>query len=560
MTAPTQRRVRATARRRLTTGAGAPAARRSSTGGQQMGSQHHLPSPPTDTERDSYLGSQRRWLGPATYVGYLLIVISVVFFIGDHVWAAVLIVPLALSTLSTTLALVTSVRRSRVSLSAHRQQVHAWRPGHFPSVDVFLPSAGEDLQVLENTFRHVHQLRWQGALRVYVLDDSGRADVKALASTWGFSYLSRPDRGHFKKAGNLRYGYDRSQGDYIAIFDADFVPRQDFLYELGPYFDDPTTAIVQSPQYFDVHEGMNWLQRAAGSTQVLFYRYIQPSRDASAAAICVGTSAMYRRSALEKSGGFAQIGHSEDVHTGVNLMEVGYQTRYIPTVVSKGACPDSFNQFVTQQYRWCNGSMSLLFSRRFHGIDLTFMQKLCYWSGFLFYISTALDVLTVALPPLLMAYFAAAQVSVENYVFVMLALVARQALIPFITSDGDSLVNLARIQATYSFAHLVQIWDLARGREDGWVATGASASTVTARRIIRVARVWLVSTQILSWAAVAWRAPQYGLSHYWPMIFFGLLNLYIVYPIVTASENLPTPMRVARRVTETGRLRQKAAA
>ena len=515
-----------------------------------------LPSPPDDLERDSYLANQHRWLGPATFFGYALIVVGVGFFVGDHRWALWLLLPLAVSTLATTASLVTTIRRSRVTLAGHRALVEQWSPDRVPSVDVFLPSAGEDLDVIANTLAYVARLHWDGPLRVYVLDDSARVEVQRLALGHGFTYLSRPDRGHLKKAGNLLYGYQHSQGDLIAIFDADFVPRTDFLTELVPYFDDPATAIVQSPQYFDIHPGMNWLQRAAGGTQVLFYRYVQPSRDASGAAICVGTSAMYRRSGLANSGGFAQISHSEDVHTGVNLMEAGYQVRYVATVVSKGTCPDSFSAFVTQQYRWCDGSMSLLASRRFHRVNLTFMQRLCFWSGFLFYISTVLDLVTTVAPALLMAFFAASQVQVENYIFVMLALVVRQALIPFITGGGDSLISLSRIQTVYSVAHLVQLWDLITHREDeGWVATGAATGSNRARRIIRTARCWLIGNQILLWGAVAWRVPEYGLSRYWPMIAFGLLNLYVVYPILTANEHLPAALRIARHVVDTGRLR-----
>ena len=155
---------------------------------------------------------------------------------------------------------------------------------------------------------------------------------------------------------------------------------------------------------------MNWLERAAGATQVLFYSWVQPSRDRYRAPICVGTSAMYRRSALARSGGFAQIGHSEDVHTGVNLMRAGYDVRYVPIVVSKGLCPSGFDQFVTQQYRWCTGSMSLLLSRGFHRLAMTRMQRLCYWSGFLYYITTAINVFVSSIPPILMGAFAADRV------------------------------------------------------------------------------------------------------------------------------------------------------
>lgn len=475
-----------------------------------------------------------------------------------HHWALWLLAPLAFSTVATTTSLLTTLRKSRISLLGHRTQVAAWKPGQYPSVDVFLPSAGEELTILDNTFRHVRGLQWPGELNVYVLDDSGRAEVRELARQRGFAYLSRPDRGHFKKAGNLRHGFQQTTGDLIAVFDADFVPRPDFLAELCPYFDDPATAIVQSPQYFDIDTSMNWLQRGAASTQVLFYRYVQPSRDASDAAICVGTSALYRRSALIESGGFAQINHSEDVHTGVNLMAAGYRVRYVATVVSKGMCPDTFNSFVTQQYRWCAGSMSLLFSRRFHHVKLTFMQRLCFWTGFLYYMATALDVLTTAVPSLLMAYFAATQVAVQNYVFVLLALVIRQSLVPFITGGGDSMVNLARIQTSYSFAHLVQLWDfVSRHHDDGWVATGAAGSSARARRINRTARTFLIGSQALLWTAILWRTPQYGLGHYWPMILFAGFNLYIVLRILTATGHLPSVMHVIRRFFETGRLRHR---
>jgi cellulose synthase (UDP-forming) len=512
-----------------------------------------LPTPPTERERDLYLSTQHRWLIPATFAGYMLIVIGVTFFVLSNPWSALLLVPLGLSTVSTVLSLVTSVQRSRVSLRGHRRLVDDWQPGRWPSVDIFLPSAGEPLDVLDNTFTHVQRVAWRGRLRVYVLDDSARPEVAAMARRRGFVYLTRPDRGHLKKAGNLRYGYARSRGEHIAILDADFVPRHDFLHELIPYFDDPTVGIVQSPQFFDVRVGMNWLQRAAGSTQVLFYRYIQPARDRNDAAICVGTSAIYRRAALERGGGFAAIDHSEDMYTGINLAEAGFSLRYVATVVTKGVCPGSFASFITQQYRWCAGSTSLMFSRRFHALRMTFAQRACYWAGFLYYITTALDVLFISVPSLLMVWFVADRVAIENYVFVLLALVVRQALIPFITGNADSLVNLARIQTTYSFAHLVQIVDHLVGRQDsGWVATGAASSSSRARRITATARVVLIASQLAMVVGLVWRVAEYGIDRYWAMIFFGLFNLYVTYPIMLARAELPTPLRSLRYIAETG--------
>ena len=230
-----------------------------------------LPSPPTDQEKDSYFGPQYRWIAVVSYVGFLLIFAGLTLFVWRHPWSALLLAPLILTAIAATISLVTGSRARGLELADHRHLVEGWAPEAYPTIDVFLPSAGEDLAVLGNTFRHVSRLLWPGTVSVWVLDDSGRDEVSQLAQEWGFHYRSRPNRGHLKKAGNLKYGYDQSHGDLIAIFDADFVPRPDFFLELVPYFDDPRAAIVQSPQFFDIDKEMNWLERAAGATQVLFY-------------------------------------------------------------------------------------------------------------------------------------------------------------------------------------------------------------------------------------------------------------------------------------------------
>src|SRR4051794_2914560 len=99
-----------------------------------------LPGPPSDAERDLYLGPQHRWVGLVSFLGYVLIVVSVCFFVWRNVWAAALLVPLSISTVGTCVSLVTSSRRRRDTLASHRARVAAWAPTKVPSVDVFLPS------------------------------------------------------------------------------------------------------------------------------------------------------------------------------------------------------------------------------------------------------------------------------------------------------------------------------------------------------------------------------------------------------------------------------------
>lgn len=368
----------------------------------------YLPEPPDDVQKRAYLAPQRRWIVLVGYVLTLLAVWSQVRFATTTTGTLVLLTVSAATVVVATVSLYTSSRKRRINAADHDLVVARWGwhrdPLAHPSVDVFLPSCGEDLAVLENTYRAVAALGWRGPLQVLVLDDSGRPEVAALARRHGFGYSSRPDRGRLKKAGNLLHGYQHSTGELILVLDADFVPRPDMLRELVPYFDDPHVGIVQSPQFFESVDGMNWLQRGAGITQEFFYRWVQPSRDCVGAPICVGTCAVYRRAALDAAGGFAQIGHSEDVHTGVKLLRAGYHTRYVPVNLAKGICPDSLDAFINQQYRWCTGSMSLMSDRSFHAQRLGWRRKLAFFSGFGYYLITALLVFVLPIPTLLMMW------------------------------------------------------------------------------------------------------------------------------------------------------------
>jgi len=253
-------------------------------------------------------------------------------------------------------------------LAEHRRIVQAWRPDRYPPVDVFLPTCGEPIELLRNSWTHVAALRaaYQGRLTPYVLDDGGRPELKALAKRFGFAYAARPDRGWYMKSGNLKYGFDISESELILLLDADFAPRTDLLEETLPYFDAfPDVGIVQTPQYFHVVDEQTWVERGAGAIQELFYRSIQTVRARKDGAICVGSCAVYRRVALDQNDGMSLAQHSEDLHTGFDLYRLGWRLRYLPVALSTGNCPDNVMAFINQQYRWCSGTMSLLKGGKF---------------------------------------------------------------------------------------------------------------------------------------------------------------------------------------------------
>lgn len=266
-----------------------------------------------------------------------------------------------------------------------------------PSVDILLPVCGEDICVLNNTWKYVSKVHHDGVLKVHVLDDSASDAVKNLAEEYGFTYHVRDNRPYMKKAGNLRASFTKTDGDFFVILDADFCPRVDFLDSvLGLMKNDPTIAIIQTPQFFEQRKEQNYLERGAGAVQEIFYRLIQPARNSSRksffkkyepayGSICVGTCAIYRRTALEPFGGTAEVEHSEDVRTGFRATKAGFHVEYVPLNLACGVCPNDHRAFFAQQYRWCSGSTTLLTTGEFWKSDLGFIRRMCYLSGMLFY-------------------------------------------------------------------------------------------------------------------------------------------------------------------------------
>ena len=354
-----------------------------------------------------------------------------------------------------------------------RYRAEAAREPAGETVDVSLPSCGEPLAVLDNTFRHVSALTWHGTMTVYALDDSAREDVRDLADRYGFRYVVRPRPGEMKKAGNLTHALGISTGDFIAVIDADFAVRPEFLYETMPYFDDPKVGIVQTAQYYDVSDrSFSYIQRYAGTLQEIFFRFIQPARDRYKAAICAGTNLVYRRAAVRAAGGFAQVPIGEDVHSGVKLWWAGFQTRYLPLCLAKGVAPTDFPSLANQQARWCRSSMMLMTERHFVQAPFTWRQRTAFWAAFLYYMSSAALLLTGPFPTLTMIWCYPGRVYPHNYLPILPALAASLFAYPVLSRGWRPTIY--RVCLINSCCHLYSVWYAIRGRVAEWVPTGAS--------------------------------------------------------------------------------------
>ncbi len=211
----------------------------------------------------------------------------------------------------------------------------------------------------------------------WVLDDGDRPWVAALADQLGAHYLTRADRSH-AKAGNLNNALSVINADLVAVLDADHIPTGNFLANTIGYFDDPTVALVQTPQ--DFYNTDSFEHVGDYTEEALFYRVIQPGKNRWRAAFWCGTSAIVRTSALRSIGGVATESVTEDLLTTIKLHRHGWQTVFHDEVLARGLAPASYREFLVQRKRWATGAMQIVRSRYNPWIvdGLSLPQRLAY--------------------------------------------------------------------------------------------------------------------------------------------------------------------------------------
>jgi len=222
-------------------------------------------------------------------------------------------------------------------------------------VDVFITVYGEPVATIRRTADAAMQMT--GRHRTWILDDGRSDEVKELAAELGCYYVRRLSN-NGAKAGNVNHALSIAKGEYFAIFDADFVPKENFLLETVPFFVSNDVAFVQTPQTYGNLNSV--ISRGAGYMQTVFYRFIQPGRNHFNAAFCVGTNVVFRRAAVDDIGGMYTDSKSEDVWTSLMLHERGWRSVYIPDLLAVGDAPETIEGFTKQQQRWATGGFEIL--------------------------------------------------------------------------------------------------------------------------------------------------------------------------------------------------------
>jgi cellulose synthase/poly-beta-1,6-N-acetylglucosamine synthase-like glycosyltransferase len=201
-------------------------------------------------------------------------------------------------------------------------------------------------------------------LQIQVLDDSTddtAALVDALVANYqrkGFdiAYIHRQDRSGFK-AGALESAMKAVSGEFIAIFDADFIPPRDWLRKMLPYFADEQVGCVQS-RWGHLNMTQSGFTRTVALALDGHFRVEQPARSDNQLIMGFnGSGGMWRKACIEDAGGWSADTLTEDLDLSYRAQMRGWRVKFVGDLVVPAELPDEVAAFKQQQYRWAKGGI-----------------------------------------------------------------------------------------------------------------------------------------------------------------------------------------------------------
>jgi len=256
-------------------------------------------------------------------------------------------------------------RRALREASGIERGVDAIDEADFPLVTTQIPLFNE-FNVAERVIRTVAAMDYpKHRHEIQVLDDSDDetcAEVDRVANElrgeghW-IEVVRRPDREGYK-AGALEAGMAVGSGEYIAIFDSDFIPPADFLRRTLPVLlADDGCALVQA-RWDHINQNRSWLTRAqaVGIDGHFVVEQTARNRNGLFMNFC-GTAGLWRRAAIADAGGWEHDTVTEDLDLSYRAQLRGWRFHYMPQLLVPAELPETYSAFKSQQYRWAKGSI-----------------------------------------------------------------------------------------------------------------------------------------------------------------------------------------------------------
>lgn len=237
-------------------------------------------------------------------------------------------------------------------------------PELVPMVTVQLPLYNE-MFVVERLIKSVCEIDYpKDKLEIQVLDDSTDNTVELTKSivesykSQGFNieYIHRDNRVGYK-AGALKYGLEFAKGEFVAIFDADFVPNADFLQKTVPHFNNPQIGMVQT-RWEHLNEQYSYLTKAQALALDGHFVLEQQVRNKAGFFINFnGTAGIWRKATIFDAGNWQADTLTEDLDLSYRAQLKGWKFRYLNDVTSPAELPADINALKTQQFRWTKGAV-----------------------------------------------------------------------------------------------------------------------------------------------------------------------------------------------------------
>ncbi|MBX3272689.1 MAG: glycosyltransferase family 2 protein [Sandaracinaceae bacterium] len=232
-----------------------------------------------------------------------------------------------------------------------------------PRVTVQLPMFNE-LYVAERLIESVAGLEYpKDKLEIQVLDDStdetvqiAKAKVDELVERgYDAVYRHRTNRVGYK-AGALEEGLHEAKGDYVLVFDADFVPTPTIVEDLIHHFTDPKVGMVQA-RWGHLNRDYSMLTRVQSMMLDGHFVVEHIARNRSGRFFNFnGTAGMWRKATIVDAGGWQHDTLTEDMDLSFRAQLAGWRFVYVPDALAPAEIPCEMNSFKTQQFRWAKGS------------------------------------------------------------------------------------------------------------------------------------------------------------------------------------------------------------
>ena len=233
-----------------------------------------------------------------------------------------------------------------------------------PKITVQLPVYNERY-VVERLISAVAALDYPRALlEIQVLDDSTddtagiarAACERERARGVDIHYLHRGHRSGFK-AGALKEGFEKSTGEFLFVFDADFVPPPNFIRDTLDFFSDPEVGMVQA-RWDHLNRDFSLLTRLQAILLDGHFVVEHTARNRSGRFFNFnGTAGAWRRATIEEAGGWNADTLTEDIDLSYRAQLARWKFVYLKDVVSPAEVPVDINGFKSQQHRWAKGSI-----------------------------------------------------------------------------------------------------------------------------------------------------------------------------------------------------------